>query len=73
MQKGVATTPTVAEMLVIPVAGHDGILLNLSGECRNIFSLREALLSEVKLRARNDAPWDGARQHQQRNQRSRLG
>jgi hypothetical protein len=34
MQKGVATTPTVAEMLVIPVAGHDGILLNLSGECR---------------------------------------
>lgn len=25
------TTPTVTRMQVIPVAGHDGMLLNLSG------------------------------------------
>jgi glucarate dehydratase len=47
MQKDTPTTaPTVAEMLVIPVAGHDSMLLNLSGAhgpffTRNIVILRD--------------------------------
>src|SRR5580704_12214061 len=47
MQKDTPTTaPTVAEMLVIPVAGHDSMLLNLSGAhgpffARNIVILKD--------------------------------
>src|SRR5580704_13508917 len=48
MQKDTPTTaPTVAEMLVIPVAGHDSMLLNLSGAhgpffTRNIVILKDS-------------------------------
>ena len=40
-------TPTVTEMLVVPVAGHDGMLLNLSGAhapffTRNVVVLRDS-------------------------------
>jgi glucarate dehydratase len=40
-------TPTVAEMLVVPVAGHDSMLLNLSGAhgpwfTRNLVILKDS-------------------------------
>jgi L-alanine-DL-glutamate epimerase-like enolase superfamily enzyme len=45
-QGGLSATPTITEMLVIPVAGHDSMLLNLSGAhgpffTRNIVVLRD--------------------------------
>ncbi len=45
-QKGVSGSPEVTEMLVIPVAGHDSMLLNLSGAhgpyfTRNIVVLKD--------------------------------
>src|SRR5271163_3119468 len=41
-----ASSPKVTEMLVVPVAGHDGMLLNLSGAhapffTRNVVILRD--------------------------------
>ena len=42
----VSSSPKVTEMLVVPVAGHDGMLLNLSGAhapffIRNVVVLRD--------------------------------
>ena len=45
-QRGPSAAPTITEMLVIPVAGHDSMLLNLSGAhgpffTRNLVILRD--------------------------------
>src|ERR1700723_1473507 len=39
-------TPLIAEMLVIPVAGHDSMLLNLSGAHGPYFTRNIVLLSD---------------------------
>ena len=46
MPNQISSAPLVAEMLVIPVAGHDSMLLNLSGAhgpffTRNVVVLRD--------------------------------
>ncbi|HXS67449.1 MAG TPA: glucarate dehydratase, partial [Candidatus Polarisedimenticolia bacterium] len=39
-------TPTVVEMLVIPVAGHDSMLLNLSGAHAPFFTRNVVILKD---------------------------
>lgn len=46
MQNGVGGSPTVTEMLVIPVAGDDSMLLNLSGAHAPVFTRNVVILKD---------------------------
>lgn len=44
--QGFSTTPIITEMLVIPVAGHDSMLLNLSGAHGPLFTRNVVILKD---------------------------
>ena len=45
-QRGPSAAPTITEMLVIPVAGHDSMLLNLSGAHGPFFTRNVAVVTD---------------------------
>ncbi|MBP2664796.1 MAG: gudD, partial [Firmicutes bacterium] len=44
--QGICATPIVTEMLVVPVAGYDSMLLNLSGAHAPLFTRNVVILKD---------------------------